>query len=72
MTRNLHQQGQQARAHDGLARAHHALGDRDRACHHWERALTILHDLGLAYEGEVKAADVHASLIALGCRGKGG
>jgi tetratricopeptide (TPR) repeat protein len=37
---------EQGRAHDGLGHAHHVLGDRDRARHHWRRALTIFTDLG--------------------------
>ena len=37
---------EQARAHDGLAHAHHVLGDLHQARHHWQQALNIFTDLG--------------------------
>ncbi len=50
---------QQARAHTGLSRAHHALGNPTQARHHYQQALTLYTSLGLpspldlADQGEV-------------------
>ena len=51
---------EQARAHDGLARTHHASGELDQARHHWNQALALYTDLGVP-----EADDVHAHLAAL-------
>ena len=47
---------QQARAHDGLARAYHAAGDTRAARYHWEIALSLYHDLGVPDEKQARAA----------------
>jgi len=39
----------QARAHDGLAHAHHALGQHEQAREEWQRALDILVGVGVAH-----------------------
>jgi hypothetical protein len=46
---------EQARAHDGLARAYHAVGNSVRARHHWRHALAYYVDLGAPEAGQVRA-----------------
>jgi hypothetical protein len=53
---------EQARAHDGLARAYHAHGDPDRARHHWQAALSIYTDLQLPETEQVRR---HARLSGI-------
>lgn len=52
----------QARAHDGLAHTHQALGRQEEAAHHWRAALAILADLGLTHVEEVDADAIRARL----------
>ena len=51
---------EQARAHNGLAHAHHTTGDLDQARHHWRHALALYTDLGVP-----DADDIPAHLTAL-------
>ncbi|NUW31272.1 tetratricopeptide repeat protein [Nonomuraea sp. SMC257] len=46
---------EQARAHDGLARAHLALGDEERAREHGREALRLYEELGVPEAGEVRS-----------------
>ncbi|NUW39903.1 tetratricopeptide repeat protein [Nonomuraea rhodomycinica] len=46
---------EQARAHDGLARAHLALGDEERAREHGRLALRLYEELGVPEAGEVRS-----------------
>jgi hypothetical protein len=46
---------EQARAHNGLARVHHAGDDRGQACHHWQQALTLYTELGAPEADQVRA-----------------
>jgi DNA-binding SARP family transcriptional activator/tetratricopeptide (TPR) repeat protein len=46
---------QQARAHNGLARAHHAAGDLGPARHHWNQALALCISLGAPEADQVRA-----------------
>ena len=46
---------QQARAHDGLARAHHALASTGQARDHWERALALYTHLGTPEADQARA-----------------
>jgi hypothetical protein len=46
---------QQARAHDGLARAHHALARPDQARDHWAEALALYTHLGTREADQVRA-----------------
>ena len=54
---------EQARAHNGLGRAHHATGDPGQARSHWHAALDLYTELGAPEANHVKAqlgtADVH-------------
>jgi hypothetical protein len=54
---------EQARAHNGLAHAYHAVADTGQARHHWHEALTIYADLGAPEAEQVRAqltaADEH-------------
>ena len=45
----------QARAHDGLARAHHADRDLGQARHHWQQALTMYAERGAPEAEQVRA-----------------
>ena len=45
---------EQARAHDGLARGHHAMGSEGRARRRWRRALTLFTRLGAPEAEEVR------------------
>lgn len=59
---------EQARSHDGLARAYHADADLPLARHHWQEALTLF-----AAIGAPDADDVRARLAAAGAgAGRGG
>ena len=51
---------EQARAHDGLPRRHHATGELDQASQRWRQALALYTDLGVP-----EADDVHAHLTTL-------
>ncbi len=57
LAEELHQPGDQARAHDGLAHAHDALGRRGQARDHWARALALLTALGIT-ETDERGVDV--------------
>jgi hypothetical protein len=48
-------QYEQARAHDGLARGHHAVGEADQARRHWQRALALFSRLGTPEAGELRS-----------------
>jgi hypothetical protein len=54
----------QARAHDGLAHAHHALDQYKHAREHWQDALGILTDLGIDHtdDEEANTAAIRAHL----------
>jgi DNA-binding SARP family transcriptional activator/tetratricopeptide (TPR) repeat protein len=56
-----------ARAHDGLAHAHHARHEHDQARHHWQRALDILTGLGIdsTEDWEANPIAIRAHLAAL-------
>ena len=45
---------QQARAHDGLARAHHALARHVQARHHWTKALALYTHLGTPQADQIR------------------
>lgn len=61
----LGQAAEQARAHDGIARATEALGEHQRAVRHWRTALEILDSLGLdRTEDNVSAAAIRAALYS--------
>ncbi|MEJ3657936.1 tetratricopeptide repeat protein [Actinomycetes bacterium KLBMP 9759] len=61
----LGQAAEQARAHDGLARAAETLGEYERAHRHWRTALKILAELGMERtEDDVSAASIRASIRA--------
>jgi hypothetical protein len=45
---------QQARAHDGLARAHHALASPGQARDHWAKALALYTRLGTPEADQVR------------------
>jgi hypothetical protein len=64
---NLAQPQDQARAHDGLAHAHHALNDHDQARRHWRHAPDILTSLGIdqTEETQVSAPNIRAHLTNL-------
>ncbi|MGW4958936.1 tetratricopeptide repeat protein [Nonomuraea sp. NPDC004186] len=51
---------EQARAHDGLARALLALGRAEQACEHGRAALGLYEELGVPEAGEVRAFLEHA------------
>jgi tetratricopeptide (TPR) repeat protein len=57
----------QARAHDGLAHAHHDEGALDRARQHWQAALDILstHGLDHTYDPLITADTIRTHLAAL-------
>ena len=57
----------QARAHDGLAHAHHALNQHDQARKHWQHALDILTDLGIDHtdDEETTTAAIRAHLASI-------
>ncbi|WP_067168642.1 AfsR/SARP family transcriptional regulator [Microtetraspora niveoalba] len=57
LTRN---RPERARAHDGLARAHLALGHSERACEHGRLALGLYGELGVPEAEEVRAFLEHA------------
>jgi hypothetical protein len=38
---------EQARAHNGIASSHHAVGDPGQGRHHWQQALNLYAELGL-------------------------
>ena len=61
---DLDQPTDQARAHDGLAHAHHALGAPNQARHHWEAALDLLTSIGTDHteELDVTTAAIRAHL----------
>jgi DNA-binding SARP family transcriptional activator/tetratricopeptide (TPR) repeat protein len=46
---------EQARAHDGLAHAHHGLGNLDQARRHWRQALNIFTDLGTPEAEQIRS-----------------
>jgi tetratricopeptide (TPR) repeat protein len=46
---------EQARAHDGLARAYHVAGELGQARHHWDEALALYITLGAPESDEVRA-----------------
>jgi tetratricopeptide (TPR) repeat protein len=50
---DLAQPADQARAHDGLADAYHALNQHDQARRHWQHALDILTSLGADHTDEI-------------------
>jgi tetratricopeptide (TPR) repeat protein len=60
----LGQPDDQARAHDGLAHAHHALHQPEQARRHWQHALDILTRLGndRTMDGETTVAAIRANL----------
>jgi tetratricopeptide (TPR) repeat protein/DNA-binding XRE family transcriptional regulator len=64
---DLRQPLAQARSHDGLARAHLALGRRDEARHHWHTALDILTGLGtnITADDVVSTSEIRTSLSSL-------
>ncbi len=45
----------QARAHDGLARAHHAGQELAQARHHWQQALTLYTEIGVSEADQVQS-----------------
>ncbi|WP_406315178.1 tetratricopeptide repeat protein [Streptosporangium sp. NBC_01639] len=51
---------EQARAHDGLARAHLALGHSEQACEHGRLALALYGELGVPEAAEVRTFLEHA------------
>ncbi|MEV0145436.1 MULTISPECIES: BTAD domain-containing putative transcriptional regulator [unclassified Nonomuraea] len=55
---------EQARAHDGLARAHLALGHAEQACEHGRLALVLYGELGVPEAEEVRAFLDQAFLTA--------
>jgi hypothetical protein len=55
---------QQARAHAGLGRAYHILGDADRTRAHLERALTLYTDLGTPEADRIRADLAAAGAIS--------
>ena len=56
---------EQARAHAGIAHAHHIIGENAQARRHWQNALTHYTDLDIP-----DADDVRAQLAALGRIGR--
>jgi tetratricopeptide (TPR) repeat protein len=46
---------EQARAHNGLAHAHHAAGDLGEARRHWNEALSLYITLGAPEADQVRA-----------------
>jgi hypothetical protein len=62
LARDLGQPADQARAHDGLAHAHHTLGHLDQARQHWQHALDILIDLGTPAADDLTTAALRAHL----------
>jgi hypothetical protein len=63
----LAQPEDQARSHDGLARAHLALGHQDLARAHWQQALDLLGSLSVEFTEDVEtsASEVRAQLANL-------
>ena len=61
---DLQQPVDQARSHDGLARAHHVLGQRDEARFHRQAALDILTELGpeITADDEVNTTEIRIHL----------
>jgi hypothetical protein len=57
----------QARAHDGLAHAHHGLRQRDKAREHWRTALDILTDIGIdrTDDEEADTEAIRAHLVGI-------
>jgi DNA-binding SARP family transcriptional activator/tetratricopeptide (TPR) repeat protein/DNA-binding XRE family transcriptional regulator len=55
LARQAGDQDQQAAAHNGLACAHHAVGNSGGARHHWQRALAIYAGLGAPEAEQVRA-----------------
>jgi tetratricopeptide (TPR) repeat protein len=55
---------EQARAHDGLARAHLALGHSEQACEHGRLALSLYGELGVPEAEEVRTFLEHAGQAA--------
>jgi hypothetical protein len=45
---------EQARAHNGLGQAHHAIGDPGQACHHCQEALALYAELGAPEADQVR------------------
>jgi hypothetical protein len=46
---------EQARAHNGIASSHHAVGDPGQARHHWQQALNLYAELGAPEADHVRA-----------------
>ena len=61
---------EQARAHDGLARAYQATGDCSHARRHWQQALAVYTDMGVPEAGQVRAMLDGLSLPAKTPRGQ--
>jgi hypothetical protein len=62
----LGQRADQARAHDGLAKAYRGLGQEANARRHWRHALDILSGIGATSteDGEVSVATIEGHLAA--------
>ena len=65
LANELGQPDDEARAHDGLAHAHHAMRRPEQARTHWQHALDILTDLGNVRtdEADTTVATIHARLV---------
>lgn len=63
----LNQPADQARAHDGLAHAHHTRGHHEQARDHWQHALNILTRAGIDHteEKETTATAIRTHLASL-------
>src|SRR5690349_9603754 len=63
----LGQPDDQARAHDGLAHAHHTLHQHEQARVHWQRALDMLTRLGIENtdDEESSVAAIRTNLVNL-------